>query len=102
MEKFRKRAVKYLDMIEFDDWKFKLYSMKYNELRVTPGIEDIVKEILPEWIKDKSQINNYSNYKMGTVIIHEAKDSISVVVNWWIYENVFQGHVYISQYKSPQ
>lgn len=101
MEKFKKRAVKYLDIIEFGDWKFKLYSLKYNELRVTPEIENIIKAILPDWIKEKSQINNFPNYKMGTVIIHEAKDSILVVVNWWIYENVIQGHVYTSEYENP-
>lgn len=101
MEKFKKRAVKYLEIIEFDDWKFKLYSIKYNELRVTPEIENVIKAILPDWIKEKSQINDFPNYKIGTVIIHEAKDSILVVVNWWIYENVIQGHVYTSEYENP-
>ena len=101
MEKFKKRAVKYLEIIEFGDWKFKLYSIKYNELRVTPEIENVIKAILPDWIKEKSQINDFPNYKIGTVIIHEAKDSILVVVNWWIYENVIQGHVYTSEYENP-
>jgi len=101
MEKFKKRAVKYLDVIEFGDWKFKLYSMKYNELRVTPEIEKIIKTILPDWIKEKSQANDFPNYKIGTVIVHEAMDSILVVVNWWVYENVIQNHVYCSEYEHP-
>ena len=101
MEKFKKRAVKYLDVIEFGDWKFKLYSMKYNELRVTPEIENVIKASLPDWIKENSQINDFPNYKIGTVIIHEAMDSILVVVNWWVYENVIQNHVYVSEYETP-
>ena len=35
------------------------------------------------------------------MIIHEAKDSILVVVNWWVYENVIQNHVYTSEYENP-
>ena len=101
MEKFKKRAVKYLGITEFGDWKFKLYSMKYNELRATPEIEKVVRAILPDWIKEKSQINDFPNYKIGNVIIHEAMDSILVVVNWWIYENVIQGHVYTADYENP-
>ncbi|GAB5473877.1 MAG: hypothetical protein Mars2KO_19760 [Maribacter sp.] len=99
MEKFTKRAVKYLGLTEFGDWKFKLYSMKYNELRVTPEIEKTIKAILPDWIKENSQTNDFPNYKIGTVIIHEAMDSILVVVNWWVYENVIQNHVYCSEYE---
>lgn len=101
MEKFKKRAVKYLDLVEFGDWKFKMYSMKYDESVATPDIENIVKAALPAWIKEKSQINDFPNYKVGNVIIHEAMDSILVVVNWWVYENVIQGHVYTSDYKNP-
>ena len=98
MEKFKKRAVKYLDIIEFGDWKFKLYTLKYNEFRVTPEIENVIKAILPDWIKENSQINDFPNYKIGTVIVHEAMDSILVVVNWWVYENVIQNHVYCSEF----
>lgn len=101
MEKFKKRAVKYLDLIEFGDWKFKLYSMKYDESRVTPGIKNAIKENLPDWVKEKSQVNDFPNYKIGTVIVHEAMDSILVVVNWWVYENVIQNHVYIAEYEQP-
>ena len=101
MEKFKKRAVKYLGITEFGDWKFKLYSLKYDESRATPEIENIVRATLPDWIKEKSQINDFPNYKIGTVMIHEAMDSILVVVNWWIYENVIQGHVYTADYAHP-
>ena len=101
MEKFKKRAVKYLGISEFGDWKFKLYSLKYDESRATPEIENIVRATLPDWIKEKSQINDFPNYKIGTVMIHEAMDSILVVVNWWIYENVIQGHVYTADYAHP-
>lgn len=101
MEKFKKRAVSYLNTVEFGDWRFKLYSMKYDESRSTPEIENIVRAALPEWIEEKTQINDFPNYKIGTVIIHEAMDGILVVVNWWIYENVIQGHVYSSEYDNP-
>ena len=101
MEKFKKRATKYLGITEFGDWKFKLYSMKYDESRVTPEIEKIIKTALPDWIKEKYQENDFPNYKIGTAIIHEAMDSILVVVNWWVYENVIQNCVYTSGYENP-
>lgn len=75
--------------------------MKYDESRDTPGVEKMVQSLLPEWIKEKSEINDFPNYKIGTVIIHEAMDSILVVVNWWVYENVIQNYVYVSEYEEP-
>lgn len=102
MEQFKKRAVKYLGIFEFGDWKFKKYSLKYNESRRTPKIEKIIETNLPTWIKEKTQLNTFPNYKVGTVIIHEAKDSILTIVNWWVYENVIQNHVYFSEYKTPE
>ena len=101
MEKFNRREVKYCGIFEFGDWKFKMYRLAYNELRDTSDIKNIVKEALPNWVKIKSQLNEYPHYKIGIVIIHEAKDNILVVVNWWIYENVLQGHVYASDYMNP-
>jgi len=101
MEQFEKRAVSYLGLHEFNDWKFKIYSLKYDETRVIPGIEKIIKSKLPNWVKEKVQINSFPNYKIGTVIIHEAKDSILTIVNWWVYENVIQNHVYLSEFDSP-
>ena len=101
MKQFKERAVKYLGLYEFDDWKFKIYSLKYDETRITDGIEEIIKLEIPNWVKKKTQINSFSNYKIGTVIIHEAVDSILTIINWWVYENVLQNHVYYSEYKTP-
>lgn len=101
MEQFKKRAVSYLGLHEFNDWKFKIYSLKYDETRIIPDIEKIIKSKLPNWVKEKTQINSFPNYKIGTVIIHEAKDCVLTIVNWWVYENVIQNHVYFSELDSP-
>ena len=101
MEQFKKRAISYLGLYEFNDWKFKIYNIKYDETKVIPEIEKIIKSKLPDWVKEKTQINSYPNYKIGTVIIHEAKDCVFTLVNWWVYENVLQHHVYFSELDSP-
>ena len=101
MEQFKKRATSYSGLYEFNDWKFKVYRIKYDETRVIQDVEKIVKSKLPNLIKEKTKINAYPNYKIGTVIIHEAKDCVFTLVNWWIYENVMQHHVYFSELDSP-
>jgi len=101
MDQYKDRTAKYLGTHVFEDWKFKIYSLKYDKSKITSGIENIVKTQLLNWIEEKTQINSFPNFKIGTVIIHQAKDSILTIVNWWVYENVIQNHVYFSNYTSP-
>jgi len=101
MEQFKKRATSYSGIYEFNDWKFKIYHIKYDETRVISEVEKTIKSKLPNLIKEKIKINAYPNYKIGTVIIHAAKDCVFTLVNWWIYENVMQHHVYYSELDAP-
>jgi len=101
MEEFKKRASKYSGLYEFEDWKFKIYHILYDEERVIEDVEKAIKSKLPHLIKEKTDINPYPNYKIGTVIIHEAKDCVFTLVNWWVYENVLQHHVFYSEFDSP-
>ena len=101
MEQFKKRATSYSGLYEFNDWKFKVYRIKYDETRVIQDVEKNIMSKLPNLIKEKTKINAYPNYQIGTVIIHEAKDCVFTLVNWWIYENVMQHHVYFSELDDP-
>ncbi len=101
MEQFKNRPARFLGISKFDEWQMKTYSIKYDAARDTPGIQEIIQNKLPVWIYEKTEQNDFPNYKIGVVIIHEAKDCIFTIVSWWVYDNVIQSHVYFSEYETP-
>ena len=101
MESFKPRSVSYFGVHSIDNWKFKIYRMAYKENEPVDGLLDATLSNLPKWLEDKTKLNDFDHYNVGTVIIHEAKDSILTVVNWWVYENVIQNHVYCAPLDNP-
>lgn len=97
---YKKRPVRFLDILNCDGWKIKVYSISCFRELVSPGFLIYAKENLSSWLSNSTNYN-LENYKIATLILHEGKEGCFAIINWWTNENMLQHHVYFSNYQLP-
>ncbi len=97
---YKKRPVRFIELCETGEWKIKIYSISVLNERVSPEAILQVKELIPGWLENSS-IHELDNYKIATVIVHEGKEGIFALINWWVGENMLQHYVYFAGYDKP-
>jgi hypothetical protein len=98
---YKPRAVRKLGLIEHDGWAIKTYSISVKNKVVKDELLGFAKGQLSEWLK-KSNNYNLPTYKIATMIIHEGREGIFTLLNWWVGDNMIQNHVYFSTYEEPE
>ena len=96
-QKYKDRAIRFLEIYSYNDWKIKLYSISIKNETVSDSHIRSVKENLDLWLKQSSAYS-FENYKIGTLIIHEGREGCFVVFYWWLGENMIQNVVYFKEY----
>jgi hypothetical protein len=95
--KYRKRPVRFLGIIEQDNWRLKLYSISVKSETVNPATIEAAKQQIPGWLNN-AEIHAFDNYQIGTLILHEGKEGCFAIINWWVNENMLQQFVYFATY----
>jgi hypothetical protein len=97
---YQPRPVRFLEIFSCDDWKIKIYSISVRSEYVQPSTVDCAKQYLRDWLR-QSQAHPLDTYKIATLILHEGREGIFAIVNWWIDENMLQQFVYLAPYENP-
>jgi len=93
---YKPRTIKFIEIIEYTHWQFKLYGITMQEETLSQALIDEAKQQLPYWIKN-SKLTNLSTHGLGTLILHKGKEGCFAIINWWIDENMLQHFVYLKQ-----
>ena len=101
IEKYQDRKVKYCETVQVDDWKLKIYTLTLNDVFKSKEIYQNALIKLHDWIENSK---NYElpTYKIACLIMHESREGVFCIINWWIGENMMQNHVYLVEYKTPE
>lgn len=91
---YHTRPTRFLQIIDHREWKIKLYSISIKNERISQINIDEALGYLDEWLS-KSKLYDLENYKIATLILHEAKEGCYAIINWWIDENMLQQFVYL-------
>jgi hypothetical protein len=94
------RPVRFLGVYETAGWKIKIHGISIKNEYIEPQLLEHVKTRLPDWLNIFSH-PELETYKIATLIVHEGKEGIFALLNWWIDENMLQCHVYFSGYTNP-
>lgn len=97
---YKKRPVRFLEIVECNNWKIKLYSISSKHNLVDSRTIEYAKEQLPKWL-EKTEIYRLETYKVATLILHEGKEGCFAIISWWIYENMMQLFVYLATDDNP-
>ena len=100
MNRYTQRPVRFLEVIQQDDWQIKIYLMSTKDTSVDEQTIQLAKSQLPTWLLNA---NNYplETYNIATLILHQGKEGCFAIINWWIDENMMQNHVYLATNEHP-
>jgi hypothetical protein len=92
---FRFRPIRFIEIIQHNEWRLKLYTISYDDSGIDAAIFKTVKSKLGEWLL---QTKNYDLpvYNVGSLIIHKWSGGYFAIIQWWIDENMMQVFVYLS------
>ena len=90
---YHTRSVRFIEIHRHIDWKIKLYGISTAAEFVSNQNIVAAKAEISKWL-DRSVIHNFENYKVATLIIHEAREGCFAIINWWVDENMLQHFVY--------
>ncbi|MBL0355910.1 MAG: hypothetical protein IPP72_03055 [Chitinophagaceae bacterium] len=100
ISEYKIRPIRFLKIIEHDEWKVKLYSISCKSEKVSDESVFHAVSNLSHWLV-KSKIYPLDTYKIATLIIHEWRGGCFAVINWWIDQNMLQQFVYLATNKKP-
>lgn len=93
---YKPRPIRFLERYQHDDWNLKVYSISFNAEIVKEEDLHLAKTYLSEWLKSSDDYN-LASYKIATLILHEFRDGVFAIINWWIGENMLQNFVYLRE-----
>jgi L-amino acid N-acyltransferase YncA len=83
---YAKRRVMPLQLLQFDDWRLKLYGINVEGRSLDPALIEVARlaaqDILPQ-----PGVSPPHRYGLGFMIIHAAIDADFVVIGWWGVQN---------------
>lgn len=101
IEKYQTRKIEFQELVSIQNWNIKVYSITNKNKFNKELIFDYVLKKLPKWITTANQ-SYLPTYKVGFLIIHEAREGFLVVFNWWTGGEMIESKVCFSDFKSPE
>lgn len=97
---YKKRNIKFIELITFNDWTIKSYTISEHEKFTSLVTYNKALESLPTWL---NQINSFdqNHNNLSFLIIHEGREGVFVLINTWVGGNMLQTHVFLAKYNTP-
>jgi hypothetical protein len=99
--KYKNRPIRFVEIYHVTGWKVKIYSISVHHEFVTETNLMDAKNKLKEWLAIASK-HDLPTYKIATLILHEGKEGVFAIINWWIDENMLQNFVYLKKYNEQE
>ncbi len=93
---YKKRPIRFLNIIIVGKWKIKTYSISSKDDFVDAIYLEKAKNELSKWLL-LSENNSLETYNIATLILHQCKEGCFAIINWWIDENMLQHYVYLAK-----
>lgn len=101
MEPYKPRRVEYNRTVTIDGWNVKVYQITCRLRFESEGVlnEAILK--LPEWL-EKSKALGFETYRTAFLIVHEGRDGVWTLLNWWAGCEMLQSITFYTDYGKPK
>lgn len=99
-EIYKPRQIEFQELNSINDWNVKVYSITNNKkFQSYQILKNSIKEV-PRWLQ-KVEKTKIPVYKMAFLIVHEAREGVWLLFNWWTGGEMIATEVYFSNYNEP-
>lgn len=99
-EVYKPRSISFSGLLSIKNWYVKVYTITNKKEFTSNHILQNINEHLPVWIK---QIDStLPIYKQAFLIVHEAREGVWILLNWWTGGEMIETKVFFSSFDTPQ
>ena len=99
-ETYQPRIISFETKLELDTWNIKVYTIsKQNKFASQAILENSIAQ-LPKWLKE-IEASNLPIYQQAFLIVHEAREGVWILLNWWTGGEMVQSKVFFSHFDRP-
>lgn len=99
-ETYSPRKIEFRETKQIEDWHVKLYTITKNEEYTSGTSQKALLEALPDLLQAAGQ-SSLPTYKTAFLIVHEAREGVLILLNWWTGENMVETQIFFSNYNTP-
>ncbi len=101
LEKYRDRLIQCNQVVHVNDWGVKVYAVTKQPAFGAHEVLNNAIEKLPEWTKlaDETPLETY---KTAILIVHEAREGVWLLFNWWTGGEMLDTRLFFADYESKE
>ncbi len=96
-EKYKPRRIEFAELLRVGDWDIKIYTITTKRKFCSVMALENIEKLMPAWIEELEE-SNLLNHKIAFLIVHEAREGIWVLFNWWTGREMIDSKVYFSEF----
>ncbi len=100
-ETYKPRNIKFCELIPIGEWAVKSYKITKESVFRSNEIYLNALKHLPIWLKSLGN-SELPNYKQAFLIVHEAREGVWILLNWWTGGEMIETKVYFSSFETPK
>ncbi len=99
-ETYRPRKIAYVQNVVVGENHIKVYTITNQDSYNSPiALEACIQE-LSVWTEDMNN-SNLPTHNHAFLIVHEAREGVLILLNWWTGGEMLETKIYFSDYKTP-
>jgi len=99
-ETYKDRKIEFVKVVAVNDCEIKIYTITNRERFESKNILENSINKLPLWISD-IQNSSLPTYNSAFLIVHEAREGVLILLNWWTGENMLESKIYFADFDKP-
>lgn len=96
---YEPRAIRFLELWEPDEWRIKVYGIRYGGERPDGGLVEAGKAVAALRLRNTAAGTNH--HGVGFLGVHQGRDFNAVFLAWWADLNELHHHAYFSPEVTP-
>lgn len=100
MKNYQARKTEFSRLITINGWNVKVYTITARDSFESKTILEKAIDRLPEWLA-KSKKLQFPTYRAAFLIVHEGRDGVWSLINWWIGGEMLQTMTFLTNWAMP-
>lgn len=97
---YQPRTVLFHGVETAGDWSVKVHKITFKNSFAAEGVLRNAIEHLPEWL-NRARDLPWPNYRVAFLIVHEGRDGVWTLINWWIEGGLLQSTTFYTGDEGP-